>query len=56
VHSNKLDVSTDPLTELLKDVDSIDSYLHGLTQDEGTGRIERGNKLLKELNINHILF
>jgi uncharacterized protein len=55
VHSDKLQISSEPLTELLKDVDTLDSYLHGFTQDKNSGRIKRGNNLLKELNIDHTL-
>ena len=53
VHSDKNSISDDPLTELLRDVDSIDSYLHGLTQGRHSGRIPRGNKFLQELQIDH---
>ncbi len=48
-HSDK-DVDTrDPLTELLKDVDSLDRYLHGI-QTEGA-YLERCNRVLQELGI-----
>jgi uncharacterized protein len=53
VHSDKKTINPDPLTELLKDVDTLDSYLHGLTQDRLSGRISRGNTVLKELNLTH---
>jgi hypothetical protein len=53
VHSDKKAINPDPLAELLKDVDTLDSYLHGLTQDKSSGRISRGNTVLKELNLIH---
>ncbi|NHK30059.1 MAG: HD domain-containing protein [Asgard group archaeon] len=52
-HSDKKTKSTDPLAELLKDVDTLDSYLHGLSQDNISGRITRGNTVLEELNLAH---
>ncbi|MCE7743948.1 MAG: HD domain-containing protein [Candidatus Heimdallarchaeota archaeon] len=55
VHSDKNTVVNDPLTELLKDVDSLDSYLHGLIQNKQSGRIPRGNKVLKEFNIDFLI-
>ncbi|NHJ46975.1 MAG: HD domain-containing protein [Asgard group archaeon] len=56
VHSDKTQASSDPLIELLKDVDTLDSYLHGFSQDTESKRIERGNNLLRELNIKHEIF
>jgi uncharacterized protein len=55
VHSDKNSVSDDPLTELLRDVDSIDSYLHGMIQGKTSGRIPRGNKVLKEFGIGFLI-
>ncbi|MBN1330325.1 MAG: HD domain-containing protein [Candidatus Heimdallarchaeota archaeon] len=54
-HSEKNSVSKDSYIELLKDVDSLDSYLHGATQGRKSGRISRGNKLLKEFHIDHTI-
>ncbi len=50
-HSDKITVTNDPLAELVKDVDSLDSYLHGMTTDKR--RNLRINRLLKELDITH---
>jgi uncharacterized protein len=55
VHSDKKTVADDPLAELLKDVDSLDSYLHGMIPGKQTGRIPRGNKVLKEFNIDFLI-
>lgn len=41
--------SDDMLTELLKDVDSLDRYLHGIETDDAY--LERCNKAMKELNM-----
>jgi uncharacterized protein len=49
-HSEKELNSKDPFVELLRDVDSIDAYLHGI-EIEG-GRLERSKKVMKELGIN----
>lgn len=48
-HSQKEICSDDPLVELLKDVDSVDGYLHGV-EAEG-GRLERVRKVMKELGV-----
>jgi uncharacterized protein len=48
-HSNKQKHSDDMLTELLKDVDSLDRYLHGIETDDAY--LERCNKAMKELNM-----
>ena len=48
-HSDKETYSDDPFVELLKDVDSIDRYLHGV-KTEGA-YLERCNKVMKELGI-----
>lgn len=48
-HSNKEKHSDDMLTELLKDVDSLDRYLHGIETDDAY--LERCNKAMKELNM-----
>ncbi|ACR79331.1 metal dependent phosphohydrolase [Kosmotoga olearia TBF 19.5.1] len=48
-HSQKEIISDNPFVEILKDVDSLDRYLHGV-KTEGTHR-ERCIKVLKELGI-----
>lgn len=48
-HSEKELNSHDPFVELLRDVDSLDAYLHGV-EIEG-GRLERCKKVMKELGI-----
>jgi len=48
-HSEKELNSNDPFVELLRDVDSIDAYLHGV-EIEG-GRLERCKKVMKEFGI-----
>ena len=48
-HSEKELNSNDPFVELLRDVDSLDAYLHGV-EIEG-GRLERCKKVMKELGI-----
>lgn len=48
-HSDKETDSGDPFIELLKDIDSIDRYLHGV-KTEGA-YLERCTKVLKELGI-----
>ena len=48
-HSEKEIYSDDPFVELLKDVDSLDAYLHGV-KIEG-GRLERSKRVMKELGI-----
>lgn len=48
-HSEKESNSNDPFVELLRDVDSLDAYLHGV-EIEG-GRLERCKKVMKELGI-----
>ena len=48
-HSEKDVFSDDPMVELLKDVDSIDRYLHGV-KSEGV-YLKRCKKVLKELNL-----
>ena len=55
VHSDKKTVADDPLAELLKDIDSLDSYLHGMIPGKQSGRIPRGNKVLKEFNIDFLI-
>ena len=53
IHSVKKTISPDPLIELLKDVDTLDSYLHGFSRDNSSGRITRGNNVLNEFNLTH---
>jgi uncharacterized protein len=48
-HSEKKIYSDDPFVELLKDVDSLDGYLHGI-KTEGT-RLERCKNVMRELGI-----
>lgn len=48
-HSDKEEYSQDALTELLKDVDSVDRYLHGV-KTEGEYLV-RCNNVLKEFGI-----
>ncbi|NWG02887.1 MAG: HD domain-containing protein [Syntrophaceae bacterium] len=48
-HSEKELKSDDPFVELLRDVDSIDAYLHGVEITEG--RLERCKKVMIELGI-----
>lgn len=52
-HSDKNKIDDDSYGKLLKDVDSIDSYLHGMTPGRKSGRIPRGNEVLKEFSIDH---
>ena len=51
VHSDKNQVSDDPYTELLRDIDSLDAYLNGMTPWKGTGREQRVRSVTKELGI-----
>lgn len=48
-HGQKKIYSDDPFVELLKDVDSLDGYLHGI-KSEGT-RLERCKNVMRELVI-----
>ena len=48
-HSEKGVYSSDPFVELLKDVDSLDGYLHGV-KSEGA-RLERCKRVIEELGI-----
>jgi len=48
-HSNKNDHSDDVLTELLRDVDSFDRYLHGI-KTEGA-YLDRCQKVMEELGV-----
>lgn len=49
-HSQKDIYSYDPLTELLKDVDTLDRYLHGVKENR-EDYIKRCSKVLVELGI-----
>jgi hypothetical protein len=51
VHSGKLDVMDDAYVEMLKDVDSFDSYLHGFEAEDSSGRRNRVIRVFKELNL-----
>jgi len=55
VHSDKLTISDDPYTELLKDIDSLDAYLHGMEPLQKNGRLTRVNSTLKELEISQTI-
>ena len=55
IHSDKIAVTKEPYEELLKDVDSIDSFLHGMTPGRKSGRIPRIEKVFQELTINYEL-
>ena len=48
-HSEKELNSNDPFVELLRDVDSIDAYLHGVGIEGG--RLERSKRVMKEFGI-----
>jgi uncharacterized protein len=48
-HSDKDSISNDPFVELLKDVDSLDRYLHGINSDGAY--LERINRVLAELGV-----
>jgi uncharacterized protein len=48
-HSEKEIYSDDPFVELLRDVDSLDAYLHGVMV--GGGRLERSQRVMRELGI-----
>jgi uncharacterized protein len=50
-HSDKLTIDSDPYAELLKDIDSLDAYLHGFEADEESGRLARRNRVSSELGI-----
>jgi uncharacterized protein len=54
VHSDKLAIVDDPYTELLKDVDSLDAYLHGMEPLESNGRLDRVNSTLEEFGLPRI--
>ncbi len=53
VHSDKQTEEENAYAELLKDVDSLDSYLAGFTPGHSSGRLPRINNLLTSLNIDH---
>jgi uncharacterized protein len=50
-HSDKNVVTELPYEELLKDVDSLDAFLHGFEPQEKSAREERTIRLLDEFNI-----
>jgi len=52
-HSRKDKDSKEPLTELLKDVDTLDRYLHGVKETR-KDYIERFSKVLNELGIEQL--
>ena len=52
-HSDKLTTDSNPYAKLIKDVDSLDSYLTGMSPGRRSGRIPRINELLAELAIDH---
>ena len=51
VHSDKLLVTDNPYTELLRDIDSLDAYLNGMEPWENTGRKQRVELVAKELDL-----
>lgn len=53
VHSDKQSTEENAYAELLKDVDSLDSYLAGTTPGRRSGRIPRINALFISLNIDY---
>ena len=53
VHSEKMIKEENEYSELLKDVDSLDSYLAGTSPGRKSGRIPRINRLFEALNIDH---
>ncbi|MBD3190313.1 MAG: HD domain-containing protein [Candidatus Heimdallarchaeota archaeon] len=53
VHSNKKEIVNDSLAELMKDVDSLDGFLHGMTIYPGSSRAKRINNLFKELDLDY---
>lgn len=60
VHGKKHNFSDDPLKELLKDVDSLDAFLSGLSdlnlkKGQTTGRLLRTNNTLKDFGINLVV-
>jgi uncharacterized protein len=54
-HSDKSVVTEFPYAELLKDVDSLDSFLYGFEPWEGTAREQRISRMLNEFNIHRQL-
>ncbi len=52
-HSDKLTVSESPMAELIKDADTFDAYLQGMTADADTGRLDRLKSILHELGIDN---
>jgi uncharacterized protein len=54
-HSDKSVVTELPYAELLKDVDSVDSFLYGFEPREGSAREERTSRMLKGFNIDEQL-
>jgi uncharacterized protein len=51
VHVEKTVVTEDPYAELLKDVDSLDSFLNGFKPTDASGRIGRINRVLSEMSL-----
>ena len=54
-HSDKSVVTELPYAELLKDVDSLDSFLYGFEPLEDSAREERTRRMLNEFNIDREL-
>ena len=51
-HSDKVEITNDPYAELLKDVDTVDAYFHGLEPSEtAAGRRKRLNFFFKEFHL-----
>ena len=51
-HSDKIEITDDPYAELLKDVDTVDAYFHGLEPSEtASGRRKRLSAFFKEFEL-----
>jgi uncharacterized protein len=51
-HSDKVEITDDPYAELLKDVDTVDAYFHGLKPHEtAEGRRKRLSSFFKEFQL-----
>ncbi len=54
-HSDKTKIHDEPYTELLKDIDSLDPFFHGLEPLKMNGRLDRVISSLDELGFNNLL-
>jgi uncharacterized protein len=51
-HSDKIEITDDPYAELLKDVDTVDAYFHGMEPSEtAAGRRKRLSSFFKEFQL-----